>query len=45
MGCLRPGIAPGVFAVLAVVLAKLPADELAHPLRDEDERVEETVPA
>ncbi len=31
------GIAPGVFAVLAVVLARLPEDELAHPLRDEDE--------
>ena len=31
------GIAPGVFAVLAIVLARLPADELAHPLRDEDE--------
>ena len=31
------GIAPAVFAALAVVLAKLPADELANPLRDEDE--------
>ncbi len=30
------GVAPGVFAVLAVVLAKLPADELANPLRDEE---------
>lgn len=30
------GIVPGVVAILAVVLAKLPADELAHPLRDED---------
>lgn len=30
------GIAPGVFAVLAVVLARLPEDELAHPLRDAD---------
>jgi MFS family permease len=30
------GIAPGVFAALAIVLAKLPADELAHPLRDEE---------
>ena len=29
------GIVPGVVAVLAVVLAKLPADELAHPLRDD----------
>ncbi len=36
------GIAPGVFAVLAVVLAKLPADELAHPLRDADEETEAT---
>lgn len=43
------GIAPGVFAVLAVVLARLPADEIAHPLRDEeptDEPAEdEVVPA
>ena len=30
------GLAPGVFALLAVVLARLPEDELAHPLRDED---------
>jgi MFS family permease len=30
------GIVPGVVAALAIVLAKLPADELAHPLRDED---------
>lgn len=29
------GVVPGVVAVLAVVLAKLPADELAHPLRDD----------
>jgi MFS family permease len=28
------GLAPSVFAVLAVVLARLPEDELAHPLRD-----------
>jgi MFS family permease len=28
------GIAPGVFAVAATLLAKLPADELAHPLRE-----------
>jgi MFS family permease len=28
-------IVPGIVAVAAVVLAKLPADELAHPLRDE----------
>jgi len=30
-------IVPGIAAVLAVWLAKLPADELAHPLRDEPE--------
>ncbi len=28
------GIAPGVFAIVATVWAKLPADEIAHPLRD-----------
>jgi MFS family permease len=39
------GIAPGVFAVLAIVLAKLPADELAHPLRDADEDEEVVVGA
>jgi MFS family permease len=31
------GIVPGIVAALAIVLAKLPADELAHPLRDEEE--------
>jgi len=35
------GLAPGVFALLAVVLARLPEDELAHPLRDPDD---ETAP-
>ena len=30
-------IVPGVAAALAIWLAKLPADELAHPLRDEPE--------
>ncbi len=30
------GIVPGIVAALAIVLAKLPADELAHPLRDEE---------
>ena len=30
------GIAPGVFAIIAVFWAKLPQDELAHPLRDEE---------
>jgi MFS family permease len=29
------GLVPGVLAVLAVVLARLPQDELLHPLRDE----------
>jgi MFS family permease len=29
-------IVPGIAAVVATVWAKLPADELAHPLRDED---------
>lgn len=29
------GIVPGVVAVVAVVWARLPADELAHPLRDD----------
>jgi MFS family permease len=28
------GLAPGVFAGLAIVWARLPQDELAHPLRD-----------
>ncbi|HYG94873.1 MAG TPA: MFS transporter [Nocardioides sp.] len=30
------GIVPGIAAVVAVVWARLPADELAHPLRDGD---------
>ena len=34
------GIAPVVFAVVAIWWAKLPQDELAHPLRDEDEESE-----
>ncbi len=34
------GIAPGVFAIIAVLWAKLPQDELAHPLRDDDEESE-----
>ncbi|WP_435771580.1 MFS transporter [Nocardioides sp. SYSU DS0651] len=29
-------VVPGVAAIVAVVWARLPADELAHPLRDED---------
>ncbi|KAA1427946.1 MFS transporter [Nocardioides antri] len=33
-------IVPGIAAALAIWLAKLPADELAHPLRDEPEPVE-----
>ncbi len=32
-------IVPGIAAALAIWLAKLPADELAHPLRDEPEPV------
>jgi MFS family permease len=32
------GIAPVVFAAVAVWWAKLPQDELAHPLRDTDQR-------
>ncbi len=36
------GIAPSVFAVVAVVWAKLPQDELAHPLRDADDETEPT---
>jgi MFS family permease len=41
------GIAPGVFAIVAVLWAKLPQDEIAHPLRDTDEETEpaEVVPA
>jgi MFS family permease len=34
------GLAPSIFAVVAVVWARLPQDEIAHPLRDE-ERAEE----
>ena len=30
------GLAPGVFAIVAVLWARLPQDELAHPLRDSD---------
>ena len=32
------GIVPGVVAVVAIVWARLPADEIAHPLRDEPDR-------
>jgi MFS family permease len=28
------GLAPGVFAIIAIIWARLPQDELAHPLRD-----------
>ena len=34
------GLAPVVFAVVAVVWAKLPQDELAHPLRDGEEETD-----
>jgi hypothetical protein len=30
------GILPGLFAVVAIVWAKMPQDELAHPLRDDE---------
>ncbi len=33
------GIVPVVVAVVAVIWAKMPVDELAHPLRDEEEPV------
>jgi MFS family permease len=41
------GIAPVFFAVVAIVWARLPQDELAHPLRDTDDEPEpvEVVPA
>jgi MFS family permease len=41
------GIAPGIFAIVAVIWARLPQDEIAHPLRDEDPapEVAEGVPA
>ncbi|KGN34131.1 MFS transporter [Knoellia sinensis KCTC 19936] len=29
------GVAPGVIAIIAILWARLPADEIAHPLRDE----------
>jgi MFS family permease len=35
------GLAPGVFALVAVLWARLPQDELAHPLRDGDEQAAE----
>jgi hypothetical protein len=28
------GIGPAIFAAVAIMWAKLPQDELAHPLRD-----------
>jgi MFS family permease len=34
------GIVPGVVAAIAIVWAKMPADEIAHPLRDEPESAE-----
>lgn len=30
------GILPVVFAIIAIVAARLPQDEIAHPLRDEE---------
>ena len=38
------GLAPGVFAVFAVLWAKLSHDELANPLRDQDPEVSQVVP-
>jgi MFS family permease len=40
------GIAPVVFAVVAILWARLPEDEIAHPLRDTDDESErvEVVP-
>jgi MFS family permease len=40
-------VAPIVFAAIAVIWGRLPQDEIAHPLRDEDKAAEasETVPA
>jgi MFS family permease len=38
------GVAPSVFAILAILWARLPQDELAHPLRDEDEPATELSP-
>ena len=32
------GVVPGVVAVVAIIWAKMPADEIAHPLRDEPEQ-------
>jgi MFS family permease len=37
MTFLIAAIVPGIAAVVATVWAKLPADEIAHPLRDEDD--------
>jgi MFS family permease len=31
------GVVPGIAAIVAVVWARMPADEIAHPLRDEPE--------
>ena len=37
------GIAPGVFAIVATLWARLPADEIAHPLRDTEEPDQDSV--
>jgi MFS family permease len=39
------GIAPVVFAIVAILWARLPEDELAHPLHDEEAQPAEIVPA
>jgi MFS family permease len=37
MTFLIAGVVPGIAAIVAVIWAKMPADEIAHPLRDEPE--------
>jgi MFS family permease len=37
-------VAPIFFAVIAVIWGRLPQDEIAHPLRDEDEATDATEP-
>jgi MFS family permease len=38
------GIVPGVVAIIAIIWAKMPVDEIAHPLRDEPEQPAELEP-
>jgi MFS family permease len=37
------GMVPGIVATIAIVWARMPADEIAHPLRDDPEQAEELV--